>query len=575
MQFLFSQPFTHVHFFRIQDWRCQAEPTSAMRWRAALDGDALPGATPRLTLDFEGAAPSGGGTFLFAFPALAKDTAPAITSDSPEWNWQWPVLEVRTPCTRLEIADFPLPALPGRLYLENYCRLPDGRILRAPEAVVNVEDTPAASVQAYLSSNFEGGLLRYSVVAEQDDAHHWMPDRNYNGPAEVRLGQQTLAVQLRHGIAQGAIPLPSRSGFAAEVTSGALDGVGNWVDPAFTDGLPYSIFWGDIHVHSRESDGEGDPETVVSRARDWLHLDFMAFNEHIENSLAWRPWNADKWKRLRAVYETATQNGSFVIIPGFEFRSYCNLWCFNDEYTDFISVAETLDNAHYPKGKDDPVYPQQQADAQRRIAEFAARPGWLVGYHRLENLHATLGYMPTPVQYLQMAHYKRPPETGSDEYLLRGDRVGFFGSTDTHIGLPGLPFKPDRTAQSGLTAIYAERLDRDSLHEALLQRRTYATMGSRTLLDFRLNGALMGSVLALPDGAPIEITVRAAGRERLAGLEIVSGGQDIAHLDCDGTAVEHTFRFTRKGPGEQYFFARVHLADGRMAWNSPVYVTEP
>ena len=190
---------------------------------------------------------------------------------------------------------------------------------------------------------------------------------------------------------------------------------------------------------------------------------------------------------------------------------------------------------------------------------------------RLELLRGQQGCIPPKVHLLQMAHYKRPPEVGSADYLLRGDRSGFFGSTDTHLGMPGIGLRGGREAQAGLTGVYAEELSRDGLHRALLARHCYATMGSRTLLDVRLNGAMMGDEVTVPDGAPIEMTVRAAGAERIASVDIVAGGRDVAHFDVWGRFLDKRWRSIKYGQNDEYFFARLHLEDGRMAWSSPIW----
>lgn len=584
MNFLLNSP-SEIHLIRGADWRTRATPTTALhltlKFEHNSDGhDRNPIAAPApgkccdIALCPSGDWPASGSLLLFLpFPALREAAAADIFAvDGGEWAWHWPLLEVNLPCRGVTLKQFSIPEQPGAIVFESYCRSPEDRFLRLPEVELASGDCPAESIQVRLSSNFSGGLLRYAIAAEQGEKQHFMLDRQCRDEVALECCGQNRVFRLNGGLAVGTISLPADKAFTAKAFHLGLNGAeSNLVDPAFAADLPYRLYWGDMHVHSRESDGCGEPETVLARARDWQRLDFLAFNEHIENNLCWRVWSPEKWQKLKQLYDRSTVDGEFVVIPGFEYHSYCNLWCFSDAYLDFFGPEINRDEAHRMVGLNKPGWIPQEAAVQHRIASLAADPDWLVGYHRLELLKAEQGGLPTPVHLLQMAHYKRPPEVGSADYLRRGDRVGFFGSTDTHIGLPGMGFKGDRTAPSGLTAVYAEELSRDGIHRALRQRRCYATMGSRTLLDVRLNDALMGSEITVPDGAPMELKVRAAGQERLVGMDIVVDGENQASFELNGKFVEHTWRTGKAGSRSGFVFVRLHLEDGRMVWSSPIW----
>jgi hypothetical protein len=73
-------------------------------------------------------------------------------------------------------------------------------------------------------------------------------------------------------------------------------------------------------------------------------------------------------------------------------------------------------------------------------------------------------------------------------WLLENNiRFGFVAHSDDHKGHAGV---------SGLTGVFTERLDRDSIFDAYRKRRTYATTNPRIKLVFTANGKLMGSELA-------------------------------------------------------------------------------
>jgi hypothetical protein len=79
--------------------------------------------------------------------------------------------------------------------------------------------------------------------------------------------------------------------------------------------------------------------------------------------------------------------------------------------------------------------------------------------------------------------------------LRAGVRLGIVGGSDTHDSRPANPHT-ERHADwkpAGLTAVWAEWLDRRALFDAFASRRCYATTGPRIVMDFRVNDAWMGS----------------------------------------------------------------------------------
>ena len=126
-----------------------------------------------------------------------------------------------------------------------------------------------------------------------------------------------------------------------------------------------------------------------------------------------------------------------------------------------------------------------------------------------------------------------------------------------------------------MTVVLAAELTREDLFDALYRRRCYATSGVRIVLDFRVNGQLMGSDISTADQPLIAVEVKGTGGIR--SIEIVSSGHVVSGIDVrPGEAVDHmSFSYTDRLliPGEErYYYARVVQEDGNMAWSSPVWV---
>src|SRR6185503_18061001 len=94
--------------------------------------------------------------------------------------------------------------------------------------------------------------------------------------------------------------------------------------------------------------------------------------------------------------------------------------------------------------------------------------------------------------------------------LRRGRHVGAMAASDTHHLTPG---------EGGITAVLAEKLDRESIFDAIRSRRNYATTGPRIVLEFTAAGAPMGS--RITHSGPLEMRVRVEGTAAIDRVEIV------------------------------------------------------
>src|ERR1019366_1358965 len=123
----------------------------------------------------------------------------------------------------------------------------------------------------------------------------------------------------------------------------------------------------------------------------------------------------------------------------------------------------------------------------------------------------------------------RRSEDWASKCLENGWRLGIIGSTDQHAGNAGFGvrragtkggeegevFEPSSPAENGtaMVAVYAPGLTREAIFQGLYHRRTYATTGTRIILDFTVNGAPMGSEIRTSE--PPKITASAEGTARI------------------------------------------------------------
>ena len=102
----------------------------------------------------------------------------------------------------------------------------------------------------------------------------------------------------------------------AEVPSDAL------TDPEVT--LPtgcitgsFTPFWGNMHAHTSNSDGEGTPAEAFAYARDTASLDFMIVTDHLEQ--LYLPSN--RWNTCNDQADAANLPGGYVAMCGYEYGS--------------------------------------------------------------------------------------------------------------------------------------------------------------------------------------------------------------------------------------------------------------
>ncbi|MFA6544754.1 MAG: hypothetical protein WCS99_10035, partial [Limisphaerales bacterium] len=95
------------------------------------------------------------------------------------------------------------------------------------------------------------------------------------------------------------------------------------VSPAFAQ---YNVYWGDVHGHTRISDGKGTLDGYFTHARDVARLDFVIVTDHdFGNAAPWRmPTN--QWTLTQEKADEFTLNGRFVAIAGYEWTSQPKYW---------------------------------------------------------------------------------------------------------------------------------------------------------------------------------------------------------------------------------------------------------
>jgi hypothetical protein len=357
----------------------------------------------------------------------------------------------------------------------------------------------------------------------------------------------------------------------------------------------YHVYFGDLHAHSGYSlkgrpCGRGTLDENYGYAREPGALDFCCIADH-----DWQTRDQEDWRQRLEVCDAHDAPGAFATLPGFEWTSFKyghrNVYYRASQWPIFFSVSQPEAAERTDRYTDTP------ADLWRQLRECGARA--LTAAH-----HPSTGIFPVDWSYrdesqefdrlvevyscwgnsecLGASHpgwaSDRAPGLSVQDVLCSGHRVGMIASGDGHDGNPGNAQWCHRQPHihhllgSGLAAVLAPELTREAIFDGLYARRCYATTGTRILLDFRVNGCLMGASITSDSNTPRTITASVRGTAEVSTVTLIRNNQEIHCWPVRAREVEIVFEDDEPLQGPAFYYLRVIQADGHMAWSSPVWV---
>ena len=367
---------------------------------------------------------------------------------------------------------------------------------------------------------------------------------------------------------------------------------------------PLKLYWGDLHSHSTMSkDALGvDPFTF---ARDQANLDFFASSEHSSGDRRDEGITDPEWQSIQASVRSFYEPGRFVTLLGYECSlpapfGHHNVY-FADDSAPLYRRQEvkTLDElwrrlsshraftvphhtgVHWAASvwdRDHPLRPLFEIFSVHGQSELF-EPEHPLSYDQLVGM-APYGTYPIGSELVPEEHRgmvpisnsARGPHYARDAWAA-GLKLGTIAASDDHTARPGQPYW-------GLAAVWAERLDRETIYQALAKRQTYATTGQRIYLDFRINGGMPGTRVTA--GGPPRIELEVHGTDDIAWVELVAFDRDrggyslVKKWTPRGSRLRESL--TDEGYSDRaFYYVRVRqrgLVEHRavMAWSSPIWI---
>lgn len=355
-----------------------------------------------------------------------------------------------------------------------------------------------------------------------------------------------------------------------------------WSLPVVVGGsVARRLVWGDLHWHTRRSDGSRTPREGYEYARDVVGLDFTAKTDHDVHYIFPCMTESD-WEESAALATEFTRDGEFVALLGWEWTypgGHQNVY-FRDAEGPYLPLSEygspeelwaalepgtAMTVPHHPAGgksvsrvKWDLLDP---ASPFLRIVELFSMHG---------NAEAPLSPH-RPGKGIGMPRYDDPRVSTVQEAFAGGFPLGIIASTDVHAGTPGNPvrmFRKDLSVGAGLCAAWVGSLTREGVYDAIAAQDCYGTTGPRIRIEI---GEDRG-----------ELDVRVAGTTTLTEVVLVGvvRGADLPLPELESLPVEGRVARARMPIDElpasvTHVYLRVTQADGEMGWSSPVPVGAP
>ncbi|MFC1558314.1 DUF3604 domain-containing protein [candidate division KSB1 bacterium] len=285
-------------------------------------------------------------------------------------------------------------------------------------------------------------------------------------------------------------------------------------------------FWGELHTHTKLSDGNGSPEDNFEIAKK--HLDFWTMADHAFDETVFYRYPVkiargdqflnDHWERVQKLCRDYEVNGHFIPFLGYEWTSfrYGHHNVYYLEYDQPIRIPPTLPELYASlRNVDAMVIPHHTGYPVRKTGKdwdyFDER---LSPFAEIYSVHGSSEESRGVTPLLTGGSWMGPGESGGSiqEGLARGYKFGIIASSDSHGGHPGV-------YDLGLMGVYAKELTRKSLWEAFQNKRVFGVTGDRITLDFSVNGYPMGSII---NGAKKrKINISAIGWDKIDRIDIV------------------------------------------------------
>lgn len=324
---------------------------------------------------------------------------------------------------------------------------------------------------------------------------------------------------------------------------------------------PMNVYFGNLHSHTKYSDGKGTPQDAFNWARYTARVDFYAVTDHAEQVDPYEWWKTGQHANA------ANRDGVFVAVRGFEWShpwwGHITVWS-TSSYTNAI-IDYTLVDFYEWLDRHDGIAQFNHPGREYGVFEwFAPDARALDNVVGIETANRNSGNHADPDGYFAW-------------YLFALDRgwaiAPTFGQDNHSLSFPN----------GGRTAILARSLTRAELLSAIRARRLYSTDDPNLRVAFSCGDQWMGSTITVAPYGSVQFDARVWDDEPIAKLELIGAGGTVlaAQSFPPNTTGEVTWNPSIFAVYLPYVFLRVTTEDAKLdmpgqatnvAYTAPIWI---
>ncbi|MFX1443411.1 MAG: DUF3604 domain-containing protein [Promethearchaeota archaeon] len=372
--------------------------------------------------------------------------------------------------------------------------------------------------------------------------------------------------------------------------------------------LEKRLYWGYIHGHSLKSDGIRELEEYFDNMIN-AGLDFGTVTEHDH---LWETSNED-FEDIKKKVKKYHKDYEFVSLFGYEwgtwYSGYGDICIYHND--DSIPIFRSELNKYNSTRKLIKNLKPYKEKVLMIAHHTALRPGyrdWTYFDNSLEKLveiYSTWGNQeypsikgnPLPPRYKFFGYGKYARKRGAvlekrdsfvSDALKRGYKLGFVAGGDDHFGIyPSGSIDPDNGIYpSGIMAVWAEKLTKESIWKALHNRKCYGTTGARVIIEFFINNHFMGDIIDIEkdlyliserkirgsvySDIPI-IKIELIRNNSIIDFKVINHEKATYEFVDSNLFYDIALKHTQKNELFIFYYMRVFLSNN-MAWSSPIWL---
>jgi len=370
------------------------------------------------------------------------------------------------------------------------------------------------------------------------------------------------------------------------VNQGNVTGKSNVIDVS-SEEQESNIYFGDYHGHTWFSDGMHWIDDHYIYARDVAGLDFAGITDHTEDAYNFsKEFVVPYVKRFHNPPEFVTlythewtrgggfghmnplflNEDDFDIFNASDYRTPEELW-------DALKGREVITPPHHTAGERDQGAAGYDWDHYNeeflKAVEIASK-------------HGISECMPEDGNPYPIRGGMSPSRTVQYALGAKGYKLGIIGASDAHSTRLGELYHPSGGYETSvITGAYSNELSREAIYHAIKNRNTYATTGEKILVEFSVNGNIMGSEFELANGEQPTISFKVGGTNTINEVVVwkyssAKGWEKNFVLVGNSEIISEEYIDTDFDRNSLYYLRVTQNGNPlELAWTSPIWVNTP